>query len=82
VSQGTLNLRDRDGERTGTLAATLRDVLGNVLTGRQVAWSSANAQVATVTQTGVVTAQTKGETTVTATSEGVSGTAAVNVRND
>ena len=82
VSPGTLNLRDRDGERTGTLAATLRDVLGNVLTGRQVAWSSANAQVATVTQTGVVTAQTKGETTVTATSEGVSGTAAVNVRND
>jgi uncharacterized protein YjdB len=82
VTPSTLNLRDRDGERTGTLSATLRDALGNVLTGRPVAWSSLDTQVATVDQTGVVTAQTKGETTVSATSEGVSGTAKVNVRND
>ena len=82
VSPGNLNLRDRDGERTGTLSATLRDALGNVLTGRSVAWSSENTQVATVTQTGVVTAQKQGETMITATSEGVSGTAKVTVRND
>jgi uncharacterized protein YjdB len=82
VTPSTLNLRDRDGERTGTLSATLRDALGNVLTGRAVAWASSNTQVATVNQTGLVTAQNKGETTVMATSEGVSGTAAVNVRND
>ena len=66
----------------GTLSATLRDALGNVLTGREVSWSSANEQVATVDESGVVTAQNKGDTTVTATSEGVIGVAAVKVRND
>jgi uncharacterized protein YjdB len=81
VTPSTLNLRDRDGQRTGTLAATLRDELGNILTGRTVAWSSSNTQVATVTQAGVVTAQTKGNATVTALSEGKSGTALVQVQN-
>ena len=82
VTPSTLNLRDRDGERTGTLSATLRDALGNVLTGREVAWSSSDMQVATVNESGVVTAQNRGDTTVTATSEGVNGTATVKVRND
>jgi uncharacterized protein YjdB len=82
VSPSTLNLRDRDGDRTGQLTATLRDALGNVLTGRVVAWASSNTQVATVNQDGVVMAQNKGDATVTATSEGKSGTAAINVRND
>jgi uncharacterized protein YjdB len=82
LSPATLNLRDRNGERTGTLTATLRDAQGNVLTGRMIAWASSDTQVATVSQEGVVTAQNKGEATVTATSEGQSGTAKVNVRND
>ena len=82
VTPSTLNLRDRNGERTGNLSATLRDALGNELTGREVTWSSSNAQVATVNESGVVTAQNRGDTTVTATSEGVNGTAAVKVRND
>ena len=82
VTPSTLNLRDRTGERTGTLTATLRDVLGNTLTGRVVTWASSDTQVATVSQEGVVTAQNRGDATVTATSEGKSGMAAVNVRND
>jgi uncharacterized protein YjdB len=82
VTPSTLDLRDRDGQRTGTLTATTRDELGNVLTGRAVAWSSSNTQVATVNKDGVVTAQRSGDATVTATSEGQSATAAVNVRND
>jgi len=82
VSPSTLNLRDRDGERTGSLSAGLRDALGNVLTGREVSWSSSNMQVATVNDSGVVTAQNRGDATVTATSEGVSGTAIVKVRDD
>ena len=45
-------------------------------------WASSNTQVATVSQEGVVTAQNRGDAMVTATSEGKSGTAAVNVRND
>jgi len=82
VTPSKLDLRDRDGERTGTLTATLRDVLGNTLTGRVVMWASSNTQVATVSQEGVVTAQNRGDAMVTATSEGKSGMAAVNVRND
>jgi uncharacterized protein YjdB len=82
VTPSKLELRDRDGERTGTLTATLRDILGNTLTGRVVTWASSNVQVATVTQEGLVTAQDRGDATVTATSEGRSGSAAVSVRND
>jgi uncharacterized protein YjdB len=81
VSPSQLNLRDRDGQRTGTLNATTRDALGNILTGRVVTWSSSNTSVATVTQSGVVTAQAKGNATITATSEGRSGTASVVVQN-
>jgi uncharacterized protein YjdB len=81
VTPSPLNLRDREGQRTGTLTATLRDVLGNILTGRAVSWSSSNTQIAMVTQSGVVTAQAKGNATITATSEGKSGTANVVVQN-
>jgi uncharacterized protein YjdB len=81
VTPSTLNLKNRDNQRTGTLTATLRDALGNVLTGRTVTWSSSNTQVATVDQNGVVTAQSKGTATITATSEGKSGTASVQVQN-
>ncbi|HEX6048310.1 MAG TPA: Ig-like domain-containing protein [Gemmatimonadaceae bacterium] len=81
VTPGTLNLRDRQGERTGQLTATVRDVQGNVLTDREVAWASSNTRVAVVNQTGLVTAQDRGDATITATSEGKSGSAIVRVRN-
>ena len=80
VSPSQLNLRDRNGDRTGTLTATTRDLLGNILTGRVVTWSSSNNAIATVSASGVVTAQDDGTVTVTATSEGKSGTATVVVR--
>jgi uncharacterized protein YjdB len=80
VSPLVLELRDRNNERVGTLTATTRDALGNILTGRVVTWSSSNTSIATVTQTGVVTAQTDGTVTITATSEGRSGTATVIVK--
>jgi trimeric autotransporter adhesin len=81
VSPSTLTLRDRDGQRTGTLTATTRDALGNILTGRVVTWSSSNTNVATVNPNGVVTAQNRGNATITATSEGKSGTASIVVQN-
>jgi uncharacterized protein YjdB len=66
--------------QTVQLAATLRDGAGNVLTGRTISWSSATPGVALVSSSGVVTAMAAGgPVTITATSEGRSGTAAVTV---
>jgi uncharacterized protein YjdB len=81
VTPSQLNLRDRDNQRTGTLTAILRDILGNELSGRVVTWTSSKTNVAAVTQAGVVTAQDKGDATITATSEGKKGTASVKVMN-
>src|SRR5690348_4558368 len=62
---------------TATLAAQLRDAQGNTLTGRAVAWSTSNANVASVSQDGTVTALAVGQAEISATSEGVRGIAAV-----
>jgi len=65
---------------TVQLSATDRDVNGNVLTGRVVTWSTANAAIAAVnSSTGLVTALVAGTTQITATSEGKSGSATVTV---
>jgi uncharacterized protein YjdB len=65
--------------QTQQLSATLRDANNNVLTGRIITWSSANNAAATVSASGLVTAQAAGSTTITAASGGVSGTASVTV---
>ena len=64
---------------TVQLAVTLRDASGNVLSGRVVTWSSNATSVATVSVNGLVTALVVGSATITATSEGQSGTAAITV---
>ncbi len=64
---------------TVQLTATPRDGSGNPLTGRLVTWASSAEGVATVDATGLVTAVALGGATITAMSEGVSGTAAVTV---
>lgn len=62
------------------LVPTLRDASGATLTGRVVTWSSSNNAVATVSGAGLVTAvAVGGPVTITATSEGQTGTAAVTV---
>src|SRR5437867_9458777 len=61
------------------LTATLKDSVGNVLTGRTVAWTSNASGVATVDASGLVTGVTAGAATITATSGAKSGTAAVTV---
>ncbi|HTD70979.1 MAG TPA: Ig-like domain-containing protein [Gemmatimonadales bacterium] len=65
--------------QTVQLTATPRDANGNALSGRAVAWSSTNTTVATVNGTGLVQGATAGSATITATSEGQSGTSAVTV---
>jgi len=65
---------------TRQLSVELRDARGNVLTGRTVTWSAATPGVASVSAAGLVNAVSLGQgATITATSEGVSGSAVVNV---
>lgn len=66
---------------TVSLAATTRDGSNNILTGRAVTWASLNPGIATVSTTCVVSAVATGTATITATSEGRSGTATVDVRH-
>jgi uncharacterized protein YjdB len=61
------------------LMATLRDGGGNVLTGRPVNWTTSNQAVATVSQTGLVSAVALGNAQITAESEGRTGTVSVAV---
>jgi uncharacterized protein YjdB len=68
----------RTGQSAPLQAQTL-DADGAVLTGRTVTWTSSNPAVATVSAQGAVTGVTVGAATITATSEGRSGQAAVNV---
>lgn len=56
------------------LAATALDANNNVLTGRNVAWSSSNETIASVSSTGRVLGVTPGTATITATIDGVTGT--------
>ena len=65
--------------QTAQLTATLKDANGNILTGRTVTWSSNQTTVATVNATGRVTARAAGSATITATSEGQSGTSSITV---
>jgi hypothetical protein len=64
---------------TQQYTATPKDTAGNTLTARTVAWTTSAAAVATVSATGLVTAVALGSATVTATVEGIVGTAAVTV---
>src|SRR6266850_4361934 len=63
--------------QTGQLTATPRDSAGNALPGRVVTWVSSDTVVATVNGSGLVTAKAAGSATITATSEGQSGSATV-----
>ncbi len=65
--------------QTTQAIATLRSAQGETLVGRVTTWSTTNASVATVDASGMVAAVSPGTSTITATSEGRSGTAVVTV---
>src|SRR5213596_1543172 len=67
--------------QTAQYAAITRDAFGTPLGGRTVTWSSSNPGVATVNGAGQATGVAVGAATLTATSEGKSGTAAILVTN-
>lgn len=65
---------------TVTLTAVLRNAQGTVVTGPAIEWASGNPAMAKVSTTGVVTGVSAGgPVTITASSEGVTGSAQVNV---
>jgi alpha-tubulin suppressor-like RCC1 family protein len=59
--------------------ATPQDEAGNALFGRAIAWTTSDPSVATVSETGLVNGLGVGAATITATSEGKSGTAEVSI---
>jgi alpha-tubulin suppressor-like RCC1 family protein len=65
--------------QTLQLVATARDAAGNVLTDEPITWSSSNASIASVNTVGLVTGVAEGSATITATCEGISGSASVTV---
>jgi len=62
------------------LEAQPRDGAGRPLAGRAVTWSTNQPDVATVTSTGIVAALSPGTATITASSEGRTGTATIVVQ--
>ena len=65
--------------QTAQLTASPRDGKGNAMTGKTVTWSSSATAVATVDNSGVVSGVSAGAATISATSDGVSGSVAVTV---
>jgi hypothetical protein len=61
------------------LSAELKDANGLLLSDRATEWATSNAGVASVDGDGLVTGRGEGSATITASSEGVSGTSAVTV---
>jgi uncharacterized protein YjdB len=76
VTPGPITLR-----RTNTrqLTATARNAQGAVITGRAFQWASSNSAVASVDQSGLVTAVAAGQAEITAESNQTVGRAAVTV---
>lgn len=64
---------------TTQVNATPKDAAGNALSGRAMAWSSSDNNIATVDATGLVKGQAAGTVTVRATSEGQTGSTTITV---
>jgi hypothetical protein len=81
VAQVTVSPTTSSLEVGGTtqLSAVAYDGAGAVVQGKSVAWSSSAGTVASVTSTGLVTAVSQGNATITATVDGRRGTADISV---
>lgn len=66
---------------THQMSATLKDAGGHTLTNRPITWRSEDTAIATVDASGIVTAKDAGVVNITATAEGVTGSAQVTVEN-
>jgi hypothetical protein len=61
------------------LAATLKDGSGATVSGRAITWTTSDGAIATVSGSGIVHGHAGGKATITATCEGKSATATINV---
>ena len=61
------------------LTASASDANGNTISGKTFTWSSSDESIATVSASGLVTGVANGSITITATTDGVNGTAAIQV---
>jgi hypothetical protein len=64
---------------TSQATAVTRDASNNVVTGRTVTWASSDPAIASVSNTGLVTGLTAGTVTITALSEGMTGSVQMTV---
>jgi YVTN family beta-propeller protein len=64
---------------TAQLVATAHDAGGTVITGKAFTWTSSVEHVATVNEDGLVSAASNGSSTITATTEGIQGSALLTV---
>lgn len=62
---------------TVQLTATAKDASGNTIQGKTFSWSSSDANIATVSSTGLASSVANGSATITATTDGVAGTAVI-----
>jgi len=67
---------------TRQLSAVAKDASGNPISGKTFAWQSTAPSVAMVSSTGLVTAVANGSATITATTSGVPGSAALTVAQE
>jgi len=64
---------------TQQMTATLKSLVGNILTGLTTTWTSSNPAAATVNGNGMVTGVSAGSAMITATSGGVSSSASISI---
>lgn len=64
---------------TQVATASARDANGSALAGRAISWTTSNPSVASVTQTGVITAVAVGSVAISASSEGQFSSVAISV---
>jgi uncharacterized protein YjdB len=76
VSAPSTRLQPNQGVQA---TAVTKDASGNVLTGRVINWSSSNSTVASVTALGLINSLKSGTSTITAVSEGRTGSITITV---
>jgi hypothetical protein len=79
TAQVTMSAGELDVGQTTQAVLQLKDAAGNIIPSTGTAWTSSNSGVASVTDQGVVTANAVGSAAISASANGVSGSATISV---